>query len=238
MKLPKSINPCPIVEAVIEIRFDTIVPQNAVFGIIYNGLKSLLEVEPTNLPILQIPENIRLNDSSFKFKPHYEFKKGDDVIQVGPDVLLYSIGHNYRGWDESSNDIYRLLEEVFNLKFIKNINRLGLRYINFFEEEIYDSINIDINLNGEPINYNKTILNTSFNHGTFSSTLRISNISKVNNKDGSIIDIDTYCDLELPVEDDINEKVVKLIEEGHLEEKKLFYSLLKKEYTDKIEVKY
>ena len=35
IRLPEKINPCPILEAIVEIRFDSKVPHEAIFGIIY-----------------------------------------------------------------------------------------------------------------------------------------------------------------------------------------------------------
>jgi len=38
--LPKSIETCPIIEAIFEIRFESTVPGDAIFGIIYNEFKT------------------------------------------------------------------------------------------------------------------------------------------------------------------------------------------------------
>jgi len=38
-RLPVSINPCPIAEAIFEVRFETTYPGDAIFGIIYNPFK-------------------------------------------------------------------------------------------------------------------------------------------------------------------------------------------------------
>ena len=40
MKLPVTISPCPIVEAVAEVRFETLVPEDAIFGLVYQTLKT------------------------------------------------------------------------------------------------------------------------------------------------------------------------------------------------------
>ncbi|MDK2969658.1 MAG: hypothetical protein PWQ65_761, partial [Bacteroidota bacterium] len=39
MNLPSNIDPCPIVDALLEVRFTSIINANAVFGIIYNVLQ-------------------------------------------------------------------------------------------------------------------------------------------------------------------------------------------------------
>jgi uncharacterized protein (TIGR04255 family) len=70
MKLPKTINPCPIIDALLEIRFRTTTHPNAVFGLIYNTLQEdFPRVE--SLPILQLPDQVRAADPNFKYKPHY-----------------------------------------------------------------------------------------------------------------------------------------------------------------------
>ena len=39
MQIPKKITPCPILEAIVEIRFEPEEPDDAIFGIIYNKFK-------------------------------------------------------------------------------------------------------------------------------------------------------------------------------------------------------
>lgn len=237
MNLPKTISPCPIIEAVLEVRFKTSVPKSAVFGIFYNKLKEWLKSEPQDLPILQIPEQIRQHDNSLNFKPYYQFKKENLVVQIGPDVCLISSTNEYMGWEHFSKEIFKLLDIILDSGIIESFLRLGFRYINFFEEEIYNSINVDINLNDKPIDYNNTVLSTSLRNNNFSSTLTISNHSIVNNRNGSIIDIDTFMDIKLSVEE-FKLKYRELIEEGHSDEKKLFYQLLKKDFLTTLNPKY
>ena len=67
--LPKKINPCPILESIIELRFSTSFPHDAIFGIIYKEFKDLYpKVEP--LPILQLPEIVRREDKNLLYKPY------------------------------------------------------------------------------------------------------------------------------------------------------------------------
>jgi len=237
MALPISIDPCPIVEAVLEVRFDTTVPKSAVYGIFYNELSSWFSSKPKDLPIQQIPEQLRQKDPSFKHKPYYQFEKDNLIIQIGPDVCLISMTKNYTGWKEFSKNIYHFLNLMFKPNIISSFSRVGFRYINFFEDEIYNSINLDVHLNGKPIDYDNTVLSTSFSHENFKSTLRISNNSFINTKKGSIIDIDTFIDKKIDVEDFISSHK-DLIEEGHNCEKELFYSLLKENFLEKLNPKY
>lgn len=79
MRLPLKIDPCPIIDALVEIRFSTTIHPNAVFGLLYNALQTdFSKVE--NLPILQWPEAVRSSDPSLQFKPHYKISSKEFVV--------------------------------------------------------------------------------------------------------------------------------------------------------------
>ncbi len=40
VKLPKKISPCPILEGIVEFRFESPFPDDAIFGIMYKEFKS------------------------------------------------------------------------------------------------------------------------------------------------------------------------------------------------------
>ena len=70
MRLPKALDPSPIKEAVVEIRFETPLPSEAVFGVVYNAIHDGYP-ELEKLPILQVPEAVRAADPNLMFQPHY-----------------------------------------------------------------------------------------------------------------------------------------------------------------------
>ena len=94
--LPVSISPCPIQEAVVEIRFSTTKPADAVFGILYAKVnQNFTSTNP--LPILQIPEAIRSQDPNLTYQPHYVLSRGDLNLKIGPKVLVFSCVAPYSG---------------------------------------------------------------------------------------------------------------------------------------------
>ena len=228
MKLPKKIDPCPIIDALVEIRFSTSIHPNAVFGLIYNTIKSDFE-NVENLPILQLPEAIRSSDQNLKYKPHYKVISKDIVVQIGPNVISISSYPEYIGWSAFSSKIYDILSKIKAVDIITEIHRIGTRYINFFEEDIYKNINLNIHLNDEQINYKNTVIRSEFDQGKYKSTLQIANNANNNGRVGSIIDIDTFIITDIKhffnnMEDFINN--------GHKKEKQLFFSLLKNEFLE------
>ena len=88
--LPIRIEACPLIDALIEFRFEAAITKSAVFGIIYNLIKEEYRGNVINLPILQIPEQIREVDPNLKFKPLYRIENERFVIQIGYDVLSIS----------------------------------------------------------------------------------------------------------------------------------------------------
>ena len=75
MDIPTKITPCPIVEVIVELRFEADLPDEAVFGVIYSSFRNETgEIE--KLPILQLPEALRSTDPNLIYKPHYRLRKG------------------------------------------------------------------------------------------------------------------------------------------------------------------
>ncbi|MBS3769951.1 MAG: TIGR04255 family protein [Bacteroidales bacterium] len=234
MKLPKKINPCPILDALIEIRFSTNINRDAVFGLIYNALHSDFE-KVDKLPIMQLPDQVRDSDPSLKFKPHYRLSNENIVVQVGPDVITISSYPKYTGWNSFSSKIYDILEKVQNIGIIDSIIRIGIRYINFFEQNIFDDINLKVTLSENTIDYKNTVIRTEISQDNYKSTLQIANNANHNNKSGSVIDIDTFMDNNI---DDFFHRKKEIIDNGHEKEKELFFSLLKEEFLNTLNPEY
>ncbi len=234
MNLPKQISPCPVVDALVEFRFSTDINPNAVFGIIYNALRKDY-AEVLELPILQIPEPIRASDPNLKFKPHFKISNRSFSIQIGPDVISISSFPTYTGWDPFYAEIIKTLLRIDELGIISQYNRVGIRYINFFENCIFDKIALSISINESNIKYKNTSVKTEIEHQNFTSTLQVSNSVTVNNRPGSIIDIDTFKTLSN--KHSINE-LKDILNEGHLNEKGVFFELLKVDFLSQLNPQY
>jgi uncharacterized protein (TIGR04255 family) len=199
---------------------------SAVFGMAYNVLQSdFPKVE--NLPILQLPEAVRATDPSFKFKPHYRISNQNFVTQIGPDVLAISSFPKYVGWDEFSKQIFSILDKIEKAAIIDSVIRMGVRYINFFDKNIFNDINLKICIGENDIAYKNTIVRTELEQGSYKSSLQVANNASHKDKLGSIIDIDTYIESSIGNFFDNKEN---LIFGGHSKEKQLFYSLLKDDF--------
>lgn len=240
MKLPKRIENSPIVDALIEIRFETNIFKSAVFGLIYQEIMTDYPGQVTQLPILQLPEQIREQDPNLQFKPEYRIENEKFIIQIGRDVLCISSKIPYIGWDAFSNHAVYIISKLTNKGIIKRVSRLGHRYINFFEEKIWDHLTFVPLLIGD-YEANNTLVRSELKDGDFINTIQISDNAKfkenefVEEKYGSVIDIDTSREYgnNCFVENINNE-----INQSHLCEKKLFFSLLKSDFLNKYNPEY
>ncbi len=228
-KLPQKISPCPIKEAIVEVRFESEIPSDAVFGIFYSEFKTDY---PTvdELPILQLPEFVRKQDKTLQHKPHYKLSNNDGFLfQVGPRVVSLISVAPYSGWSEFYERLKDIVTRIGKLDVVNSYTRIGVRYINHFEINVFDVVTLQVALPGHELNNYGTSIRSEIPAGAFKSTLQISNnvdiIGNEKTTKCSIIDIDTF--IENPQED-----VNVLIENVHLEEKKLFFTLLKPEFVE------
>lgn len=236
-QLPKEIKNCPIEEALVEIRFESDLPSNAIFGILYERLKATYpQVE--DLPILQIPEHIRTHDSALSHKPYHLLKGDGYVVQIGPKVLGISSPRPYVGWTQFSERIYKLIKTLQDTEIISKYVRVGLRYINFFEKNIFNHIRLNIMMGDTSLSDADCVFRTSIKKEGLHPTLQISNMASktVEGKPvkGSLLDIDSYVD---PPENFSN-NYVEIITKLHRIEKQLFFELLTEEFTQELEPVY
>ncbi len=238
-KLPKRISPCPIVEAIVEIRFTSEVLPDAIFGIIYQDFRNEFPGPVEKLPILQLPEAIRSNDPNLIYQPYYKLSSGDLILQVGPRVASLSNVRNYMGWEIFSQKIKEAFLKFEKLKIIRNVERSGVRYINFFKLDIFDNINLQVILNGSPLKALQTTLKAEIGDGKFINRLQIVNNAQASIENeiikGSVIDIDTFSE---GISGSFFGEMEFLLEEGHNIEKKLFFVLLKPEFLNTLNPEY
>lgn len=231
VKLPKKINPCPILEGVVEFRFESPFPYDAIFGIMYNEFKNDFP-NLQELPILQLPEVVRRQDPALRYKPYYKLSSGDKkfLFQIGARVFSLINVNPYDGWTVFSGRLKDLIERVKKISIVDAYTRVGIRYINGFDFNILEKINLTLNISKDHLTDFDSTIRMEVPSGDFIGTLQVINNAQVKKAEGtvkgSIIDIDTYIDN--PTKD-----IIELVEQGHNEEKKLFFTLLKEEFIKK-----
>ena len=238
-ELPVRIEKCPIVDALVELRFEARVDTNAVFGLIYGTLMQNYSGRVENLPIMQLPEAVRVSDPALKFKPLYRIINKDVLIQIGTDVISISSPLPYIGWTTFKRHVLDIIMLICKGKIINRVVRLGHRYVNFFESDLLDKITMHFQMtDGYAIQ--NLIITTQVKDTDFDNTVQFSNnaalnLGSPNQKNGSIIDIDTFRDYS---DDYFLGNIETEIEKAHQCEKTLFFSLLKPQFIDSLNPQY
>ncbi|MDD3860741.1 MAG: TIGR04255 family protein [Bacteroidales bacterium] len=231
ISLPKKINPCPILEGVVEFRFESSFPYDAIFGIIYNEFKSDFS-NLEELPILQLPEAVRRQDPALQYKPYYKLSSEDKkfLFQIGARVFSLINLNPYDGWTIFSLKLKNLIKRIEKMSVVDMYTRVGIRYINGFDFNILEEINLSISFLKTKITDFDSVIRMEVPTGDFVSTLQVFNNAQIKKAEGtvkgSIIDIDTY--IKNP-----KKEIIEIVEQGHDEEKRLFFNLLKEDFINK-----
>lgn len=243
MNIPKKIKKCPIIDAICEIRFSTDTPVNAVFGVIYNILNKDLKdfSRPVNLPISQIPENIRENDQNLRYQPCQRLEKGNIGINIGTRVMIFTNQKPYTGWDIWEKSILEITNSLVNNNFFSEIERISLRYVNVFADtNISDIAHFNVNLGDISFNNSKPItFRTELNEEGITTILQCCNNINIfintEKLNGAIIDITKFQATSIKTGDTAKAEITEILRNLHEKEKELFYRLLKDDFVKKLE---
>lgn len=198
MPIPKRISPDPIVDAVVELRFSSTAHPDAVFGLISNAIKEDFPVFQS-LPVCQLPEDIRLQDPNLIFSPYYQSINGNFRLNVGPRVISLANINKYAGWQDGFfPKIEKLIKDIEVIGVITKIHRVGLRYVDFFQEDIFDYSKLQVSWedNGNILRDKQVTTVLTHKDGLVSRIQMLNNaaISQQNGppKTGSVIDTDVF----------------------------------------------
>lgn len=239
---PSKISPTPIISASVEIKFDISCPVDVVYGLVQHALKQKYP-KSEKLPVAHIPEEIRIQDNLLEH-PHYRLFNKDTAysILVGPKVFAFVYSkenlettNDYPGWSEFiKHELVSLYKTIFDLGIIVKVNRLEIRYGDFFaSSNIFDHTEFNLlNKDGKRKDTAKTqIVQTLQKKETFSNIVVSNNSTFLMNGEvvqGSMIDIDTFMG---GIDDFIGNYEVYL-HKCHEINKELFFEMVQKEYID------
>ncbi|MGD9152838.1 MAG: TIGR04255 family protein [Gammaproteobacteria bacterium] len=238
-QLPKTINPCPIRESLVELRFEPKVPLEVFLGLLYEKLKDEFTNPPQKTNILDIPSIIRDSDKNLKYAPHYQFENNDFLLKTSPRSISIAYKGEYPGWEKFFGFVKKVLIVSKEIDFMDKVSRIGVRYISFFEKlNIFSETKVEIKLFGNILTEEKNILRSEFNLDDFICVLLLSNTASFNQngttKQGSSIDIDIIKE-----ENSLNEHSFEdIIDKAHEKGKIIFFGLLKEKFLNTLHPEY
>ncbi len=235
MKIPKKISPDPIIDAVVELRFEREIHPDAVFGVISKVVKDDFK-SFQSLPIRELPDKLRNSDPNLRHSPHFQSLAGDYKLNIGPNAISLANINKYHGWADSFfPKINKLLSQIKKSDVVTHFNRIGLRYIDFFDEDIFKSINLSITMGGKEFDaFEKQFTTVQDKGNGILARVHITNNARVTKdnktfRHGSIIDTDTFFE---PAGGLTFDKLSETIDNCHNVANQTFYSLLKQEFIN------
>ena len=233
--LPTSIRPDPILESIFEIRFVPQVPPETVSGLVLAAVRDTLP-EMTTLPFAQIPEAVRMQDPNLMYNATHVFRADKFLLKAGSKVLTFSHLQNYPGWSGWWERINILLDRLAQQGIIQTVERVGLRYVNFFQTPILENLNLAVELIGQSVNQYSSLMKFELPDSGILKTLQISNRINLQvegqNHHGSLVDIDCQQMLGLPASI-FFANVETIASQCHVKSKELFFGLLKPVFLEK-----
>ena len=233
--LPLRITPCPIIEAVFEARFVSTEPWATLPGLLFAQIRERYR-EQINLPLLQVPEQIRGQDPALNHLPLLQFKGAAFIVQLGPRVIsLVTKPRQYPGWAAIREELDWLLTRLRAAEFVREPERIGVRYIDFFSGDIFPHLRIGVQIDGEPLRDNQADVTTVMRFAHVSARLQVTNgaivAAPTGPQVGSVIDLDTWVG---PAEADLFDHGLDRFTELHGIVKGVFFGLLKPEYLEQL----
>lgn len=190
----------PIIDTGLEMTLSYSIPSDAIVGILFNILHQKDEhVGLQKLPVSNIPDDIRRMDPNLKNKPTHQISCRDGFVQIGDGVLCIGGKIPYTSWAEFEEFIKQIVNSLSQSSLINQVELVKLRYLNFYAENIFDSINLNISMKGiGNICSGSTVFRTEIPCAEdIIGVLQITNGVHVKNEslkldnDGSLIDIQT-----------------------------------------------
>lgn len=245
---PKSLGNPPLIEMIIEYRFKSKLPDEALFGLYYPIIKESFS-KYNLLPIMNIPLEARSADPTLIYQPHYHFCDENHSLSllIGPRVLTFKYErfregnvNNYLGWRNFiSGFSSELTKKIFNKLELQEIERLGIRYIDFFEnlklgeyitpkfefpDRKLERLQVTCSIQEDRILHNINLSDSAEFKHFVNNELSIHMV-------GSLIDIDSeYIPKEL---DEVLSNLENILTKMHDENKNLFYEIMKDKLVEK-----
>lgn len=244
-QLPKKLTRDAIMEALLEIRFET----TQVGEVLVGRLASFALFEGygvSRLPIANFPAEVRDADANLRFQPTLQLASPapGELIKIGPHVISLHVVAPYPGWDALLERLRLLIEMLFGAVGDIGITRLGLRYINAITpdhgvDRISD-LRFSVELGGQQTN-SELVFSHRFKsdneiHGTLSlATPSFVNGPNLPNECAAFVDIDIFTPRALGKTDPA--AVLNWVERAHEAEKVAFFRLFSESQIEKLKEK-
>lgn len=135
MKLPKSLENEPLVDAVFEVRFRDAPPLADILpGALFGALKPISGIQ--RLPAAAVPFPLRVHDPALKFAPLLRLEVENFFVSVGDSSVVLSCKLPYPKWPKFKEFIKQISDEMLKIDVPANVERYALKYVNLIQNPL------------------------------------------------------------------------------------------------------
>ncbi|MET3820468.1 uncharacterized protein (TIGR04255 family) [Burkholderia sp. PvR073] len=195
------------------------------------------------LPAASFPAEFLSADPNLALQAHYKLvpAAGGPAIQIGPRTISVSGEPDAPHLDLAyiNGELRRLLSVFDGLGLVTSYDRLGLRYINFFEKRnVMEQSTFGLSLEGDNLIGNTAQLRVELPFPGFTAALSVATnaqvafgnpvvrVSPSDAKTGSVLDIDVYADPLKLKDGNRPDQLIGMFRDAHDVAKKLFFKAL------------
>lgn len=242
MKIPKSIAPDRIKDAIIEINFESDYPHEVNLGVFFSALKD--NYKYTNKPI----GTQQISSNSVSFNKEFTLSLGgislfyNDKIkfQINNNSIAFNCLGDYILWDNYFIEIKNVLTNIASTNVIKTFKRVGVRYISEYKDiDLRDSINFNFSFGFPEIVSNSYSFNSEFDLKEHKVVLNLNNnipiVIDEKVTPTSVIDVDI---IKMNLNVNNNQELFTIIDNAHSLEKEVFFKLIRDEFLASLNPKY
>lgn len=229
VKIPKKLGKSSIDEAYFEIRYEGNYPGEALYGLLFEEFAKFPNKDVAELLITQIPKPIRDSNPNLRYQPFYRGVNDRFTFSIGPYSIIFSSLRPYVGWGAWTQFFMPIIAKIQEKNIIKTVEQISVRYLNLFDGDIFDRINVEIKLDGKDIKGNTTSFHTELDHDEIHIILNVSNAAMINGipKHSSLIDIDCIHQLNNCPTSDFSQIYKEILEKTHETNERIFFGLIK-----------
>jgi uncharacterized protein (TIGR04255 family) len=234
---PKEISPSPIVSATVEIRFVSDLKEGEVLDFFYRHFSTILPKAKGNQPPLPLPVFKTLSPQ-FKYWADYILNNDEYSMSIGRNIVGFGIKRDYTLWSNYYQFVKNCIEKLFSSNRVKKIERIGIRYINVFQNEnsIEGFLDSGLRLPYPESGYSleNERFSTNATRDDVNILLQVAEKAQIKKDDnttvkGVLLDVDAFQNQNLPTT--FEENVINIIDKLHQEAKTIFFLSLNSDYV-------
>jgi uncharacterized protein (TIGR04255 family) len=243
-RLPILIEPCPIVDATAELRFEAAVPPAVAVGLLYERV--LIEFPKVSaLPTIPFPDELRKSNPALMHQAQYRFESESFVVLIGPNVFAIGVNGRYTKWPIISRGFRAAFDLLRDTNIVGVPKRFGLKYMNFFPGNVFPNLNITLGIADAKITGEEIFLQATVLCQPFKILLQLATGTKITssvlpidpNMLGTLLTLDCFKD-QASLDSEFLANISENLDLAHAEEKQLFFRLLKNEFLQKLNPQY